>query len=588
MSYFVSKSIIEEIKERFNIVSLIETYISLKKSGRGYIGLCPFHDEKTPSFHVSDEKGIFHCFGCGTGGDIFGFMMRYNNLTFSEAVAELAKRAGIRIEKSSLPSQRKSKKDILFKLNMVASRFYHSILVESNEGRAAGDYLKKRGISLEIAKEFQLGYAPGEWNTLVKFLTDKKAPLGIAEEIGLLIRRKSKDGYYDRFRDRIMFPIRDVDGRVLGFGGRILIEEEPKYMNSPESEVYRKRSILYGLDKARDSIRRSGRAIVVEGYMDFLSLYIAGIRNVVATLGTALTRDHVMLLKRYTDRVIVVFDGDESGRKAALRVLEVFLEEGLSPLMVSLPDGDDPDSFISKGRRDELLKLIADADSLLDFFIETVLMDFQRREISRSKAVQSVAEIIARIKNPIERSYYIRKIAENFGIRENELLSLVGRMEKAGMKMSVELKKTSDAQEKLLLKILLKFPKCSLYLKEKNATHFIPDGEIKTVLEEIILRGFNDVSSLLLRFSSASTQEIISEAIFSSDDIPDEVTGWKMLKDCIRKLKLKTVGDRLSVLRLQIDRAKKEKNSSLEEKFIREYRDLIEQEKNIKGEMHED
>jgi DNA primase len=584
----VSDSIIEEIRGRFNIVNLIETYVSLKKSGRGYVGLCPFHNEKTPSFHVNDEKGIFHCFGCGTGGDIFGFVMRYNNFTFPEAVSELARRAGLRIEKSSLPATRKLRKDVLFKLNMVASRFYHRMLIESTEGKAARDYLGKRGLSLETAKEFELGYAPSEWDALVRFLTEKKAPLKMAEEVGLIIKRKSKDGYYDRFRDRIIFPIRDVDGTTLGFGGRTLTQEDPKYMNSPESEIYHKRGVLYGLDRAKDSIRKYGRTLVVEGYMDFHSLYSAGIKNVVATLGTSLTREHVALIRRYTDKVVIVLDGDESGKTASLRGLEVFLQEGLLPLMVLLPGGDDPDSFISNGRRNEFLKLLGDADSWLDFFIETVVTDFETGKISRTKAVEAGAEIVAKIKNDIEKSHYTKKITEKFVIRENEFLSLVSRMDKTGAQTKTEFKKSFDTEEKLILKILLKFPRYSRYLREENLMHFIADGEIKSILEEIVLNEQSDVSSLLLRLSDISTQEIISYAIFSSDDISDESVGLRMLKDCIRKLKLKEIENGFSILRLEIDGARKKKNASLEEKLIGEYRDLIEQEKNIKGETHED
>ncbi|MER3446638.1 MAG: DNA primase [Candidatus Dadabacteria bacterium] len=595
MSYSISESIVGEIRGRFSILSLIETYVSLKKSGRNYVGLCPFHNEKTPSFYVNDDKGIFHCFGCGTGGDIFGFMMRYNNLTFPEAVEELARRAGLRIEKNPLHAGRKSRRDTLFRLNLFASRFYHSMLIDNTEGRAARDYMRKRGISLETVKEFELGYAPGRWDALVRFLTEKKAPLKMAEEVGLIIKRKGGNGYYDRFRERIMFPIRDVDGRVIGFGGRALTQEKPKYINSPESEIYHKRSILYGIDRARDSIRKSGQVIMVEGYMDFLSLYSAGIKNVVATLGTSLTRNQVVLLRRYTDRIIVVLDGDESGEKASLRgLLEVFLEEGLLPLMVLLPDGDDPDSFISKGRGEEFLRLIAGAGSWLDFFIETVVRDFESGKIGRAKAAQMAIEIIAKIKNDIERSHYTKKLAEKFVMRENDFLSLVSRREsesdfkKARTQTRVELKKVFDTQERLILKVLLKFPKYSCYLKEENVVHFIADGEIKAILEEITLNGQSDVSSLLLKFNDPSTQEIISGAIFSSDDIPDESTAWRMLKDCIRKLKLKRIEDEFIILRLEMDRARREKNTSLEEKLIREYRDLIEREKNIKGEAHED
>jgi DNA primase len=595
MDYSISESIIEEIRGRLSIINLIETYVSLKKSGRGYVGLCPFHDEKTPSFHVNGEKGIFHCFGCGTGGDIFGFMMRYNNFTFPEAVAELARRAGLRIEKSSLPPGRKPRRDVLFKLNMVVSRFYHDMLIGSTEGEAARDYLRKRGVSLEIVNKFGLGYAPGGWDALVRFLTEKKAPLKMAEEIGLIIKKKSKDGYYDRFRERIIFPIRDVDGRVIGFGGRTLTNEKPKYINSPESEIYRKRSVLYGLDMARDSIRKIGQVIVVEGYMDFLSLYSAGIKNVVATLGTALTRDHVVLLKRYTDKVVVVFDGDEAGKKASLRsLLEAFLEEGLLPFMVLLPGGNDPDSFISKGLQNEFLKLVMDANTWESFFMETVLKDFRAGKISRPKAVQVAAEIVARIENPIEWSYYIKRIAEIFGIRENESISLVNSIKaridfkKVRKETNVGLKKTSEVQERLILKILLRFPKYSRYLREENLIDLIADCEIKLILKEIVLNGQSDASSLLLRFGDVCAHEIISDAIFSSDIISDESTAWRILKDCIRKLKLKRIENEFSMLRLEIDRARKEKDVHLEEKLIQEYRDLIEREKNIRGETHED
>ncbi len=595
MGYSVSESVVKEIKERFSIVSLIEAYVSLKKSGRNYVGLCPFHNEKTPSFYVSDEKGIFHCFGCGVGGDIFGFMMRYNNLTFAEAVRELARRAGLKIENGSLTARRRPRRDVLFKLNLFASRFYYSMLFESPEGRVAREYLRKRGIPLETAKEFKLGYAPGRWDALVGFLIKKKAPLKIAEELGLIIKRRSRDGYYDRFRERIMFPIMDVDGRVIGFGGRALTQEEPKYINSPESEIYHKRSTLYGLDRAKDSIRKSGQVIMVEGYMDLLSLYSAGIKNVVATLGTSITRNQVVLLRRYTDRITVVLDGDRAGEKASLRgLLEVFLEEGLLPLMVLLPDGDDPDSFISKGRTEEFLRLIEGAGSWLEFFIETVVRDFGMGKISRAKAAQMAIEIIAKIKNDIERSHYIKKLAEKFVMRESDFLSLVSRKEaeldlkKTRVQTHLELKKTPDAQERLILKILLRFPKYSCYLREENVIQFIDDVEIKAILEEVILNGQSDLSSLLLKFNDLSTHDVISSAIFLSDDIPDESTGWRMLKDCIRKLKLKRIEDKLRILRLEIDRARSEKNAGLEETLIREYRDLIEWEKNIKGEAHED
>jgi len=582
MGNVVYESVIREIKRRLSIVNLVETYLSLRRSGKSYVGLCPFHDDKNPSLRIDEEKGLFHCFACGAGGDIFGFMMRYNNLTFPEAVAELARRADIKLEKHTTTAEKRSRGDVLFKINNLISRFYHKLLLEGKDSKEAIDYLETRGISLEIIREFQLGYAPGSWDTLVKFLTAKNIPLILAEKIGLVIRRKNKDGYYDRFRGRIVFPIRDVDGKVVGFGGRTLGGEEPKYMNSPESEIYHKKSILYGLDKSMDYIRRKKQAIVVEGYMDFLSIYLAGIKNVVATLGTSLTRDHASLLRRYTDRVIVVFDGDEAGIKASLRVLEVFLEEWVSPLMVVLPKGQDPASLISEGRRDEFMRLLEGATPLLDFFIERTMRDFREGRITRSRAIQAITDILTKIKDSIERSHYIKKTGESFGVRENELLSLVKYGGKTEKERTIA-KKTLDTEERLILKVLLKFPKYSDYAREENLFDVVPENETRAVLEEIILRGFDDVSSLLIRFNDSHIQEVISEVVFLSDDVPDERTALKILKDCIRKLKLRRIEDSLRTLRLRIDQAITEKNIALEKKLIKEYRDLVEQEKNLKG-----
>lgn len=581
MENLAYESVIGEIKRRLSILNLVETYLSLKRSGKSYVGLCPFHDDKNPSLHVNEEKGVFHCFACGAGGDIFGFIMRYNNLTFPEAVKELARRADIKLEKSPITTTTKnrSKRDISFKINDFVCSFYHKLLLGSKE---ALEYLVGRGITLETIKEFQLGYAPDEWDTLAKFLTAKNIPLSGAEKLGLVIKRNSKDSHYDRFRNRIIFPIKDIDGRVVGLGGRTIGGEEPKYMNSPESEIYHKKDVLFGLDKSRDYIRKYNKALVVEGYMDFLTIYFTGMKNVVATLGTSLTRDHAILLKRYTDKVVVVFDGDEAGIKASLRVLQVFLEEGISPLVVVLPKGDDPASFISAGRQGEFQRLVEGATPLLDIFLEKNIRDFHDGKVTRSRAVQDVADVLKKIKDSIEKSHYIKKTGESFGVRENELLSLMKYSEKLE-KESFKTKKAADTQERLILKIVLKFPKYLDYLREENLMDFISESDIKTVLEELVLNGFDDVSSILIRFNSGSIQEIISGVVFFSEDVPDEVTAWRMLRDCIRTFKLRRLEDSLRIIRLKIDQAIGEKNFILEKELIKEYRDLVEQEKNIKG-----
>ncbi len=573
------ESVIKEIKRRLSIVSLIEAYLSLKRSGKNFVGICPFHDDKNPSLHVSEEKGLFHCFSCGAGGDIFGFMMRYNNISFPEAIAELAKRADVPLERQyRAPAREKSRANALFRINSLICKFYHKALLESQEGKEALNYLSARGISLETVKEFNLGYAPSSWDTLTRILDAKNIPLSMAEEIGLVIKRQNKDGYYDRFRGRIIFPIKDVDGKVVGFGGRTVSGEEPKYM---KSEIYHKKSILYGLDRSRDYIRREKHAVVVEGYMDFLSLFRAGIRNAVATLGTSLTREHAIILRRYTDKVIVVFDGDEAGKKAALRVLVVFLPEGLKPLMVILPEGHDPASFIFEGRQDEFQKLLHSAAPILDFMIERNMRSFEEQKTSRSAAVKEIADVLSKMKDTIERSYYIKKTGESFGVREDELLSLLKFGDKLEGRISA--KKPVNNDERLVLKTLLKFPKLVDYICEDDLIDIFPENEIKTVLEHIILNGFDDLSSLLFKFNDSSVQEAISEVVFLSDDVPDEATAWKLLKDCIRKLKLKRVEENLRVVRIKIDRAIAEKNNLLEEKLIKEYRDLIQEQKNIRG-----
>lgn len=357
-------------------------------------------------------------------------------------------------------------------------------------------------------------------------------------------------------------------------------------MNSPESEVYHKRSILYGLDKSRDYIKRKSSAVLVEGYMDLLTLYFAGIKNVIATLGTSLSQDHAKLLRRYTDRVVVVFDGDESGMKASVRVLEVFLKEGLSPYIVILPEGDDPDSFISKGNSDEFSRLTEDAVPLVNFFIDRVKGDFQKGNISRSSAVQTIMDILTKVKDTIERSHYVKRTAENFGIREAELLSSVKFKERAKEETKHERRKTPETQEKIILKVLLKFPEHAAFFKENSLVEFIPEGAIRKVIEDIVFEGFQDASSLLMRFRDSYIQEILSEAVLFSQDIPDRATAMKILKECVRKLELRGLEEKLGILRLKMDLAKREKDENLENSLIREYRDLKEREKKIKGDIH--
>lgn len=586
------ESLVREIKGRLSITGLVETYVSLKRAGRGFVGLCPFHDDKNPSFHVNDDIGVFHCFGCGAGGDIIGFVMKYKNLSFKEAVDELASKAEIKIENRPLPVSRNSGRGLSLKVNALACEYYHEMLTQSAEGKGAKSYLERRGFSDEIIREFQLGYAPRGWDKLENFLRRKKFPLEIAEKNGLVIKRNNREGYYDRFRNRIIFPIVDVDSKVVGFGGRVIDgEDSPKYINSPESEIYHKRSIFFGLDKSKDFIRRTEKAIIVEGYMDYLSLYAAGIKNVVATLGTSLTQEHSLLLRRYTDKVAIVFDGDKSGEDASIRGLEVFLKVGITPSIVVLPQEHDPDSFTTKSGGDEFLSLVDNATSLMDFFIEKSLRSFKEGNVTRNKAIQRIIEMIGIMQDSIEKTHYIKKTAEIFGLREHELFSFMKNVTHSQILESSSLVERPNSHEKMLLKIVLKFPQLLQVLRDTSIIQFLGDSEIESVLRVMLERDLIEVSSVLLHFNNTYTQEIVSEAIFSSDDVTDEHTARKMIEDCIRKIRLRKLEDRMRYLRVEIEQATNTKDDVLEKQLIKEYkecRELVEHEKSIRGEMYED
>ena len=366
MGGLIPDSFIEELLGRVDIVEIIERRVPLKKAGREFHACCPFHDEKTPSFTVSPQKQFYHCFGCGAHGSAIGFMMNYEGLEFVDAVEELARHAGLQVprEASSKPRPSAGLYDVLESV----SAFYQKQLKEHPE---AVEYLKKRGVSGEIARDFAIGYAPGGWDRLIKHLGANEEGLAKLRKTGMLSQGKS--GEYDKFRNRIMFPIHDRRGRVIAFGGRALEDDGPKYLNSPETELFHKGRELYGLYLARRSQAKLDRILVVEGYMDVVALAQYGFRNCVATLGTATTGDHAELLFRAADEVVFCFDGDRAGRKAAWRALENTLprlREGRQARFLFLPDGEDPDSMVRKHGTEEFASLLEEAQPLSDFFFE--------------------------------------------------------------------------------------------------------------------------------------------------------------------------------------------------------------------------
>lgn len=407
------KEIIEEIKARCDIASVIGDYIKIQPSGQNYKALCPFHVEKTPSFHISTAKQVYKCFGCGEGGDVINFVMKMENLDFMDAVRLLANRCGIDIN-FNIDEETKQKIELSKKyqdIHTEAARFYFSNLVKSkNRGY---DYLRNRGLDDKTIKRFGLGYSQDSWNSLMDYLIEEK---GYSQEelleCGLIGKSTKTDKYYDKFRNRVMFPIFDYRGNVIGFGGRVLDDSLPKYLNSPDTLIFNKRHNLYGLNFARKNLS-SRTVILVEGYMDLISLYQYGIQIAVATLGTALTSQQARLIKRYADNVIISYDSDGPGTKASLRAIDILVEAGLSVKVLDLKDAKDPDEYVRKYGTDEYRKAMKDAVPRIKFKIDNLKSSFDlSKDQDNIKFAQEAVNIIKQLKSPVEIDYYIKYLSE--------------------------------------------------------------------------------------------------------------------------------------------------------------------------------
>ena len=390
----IPKEIIEEVRSRCDIVELVSSYLpELSKRGATYKCCCPFHNEKTPSFTVNQERQIYHCFGCGANGDVFSFVQEYDKLDFLSAVQFLADRTGVKIVYKNSDIKNKDSKDTLLNINNDAASFYHNNLLNSDSGKSCRDYLKKRSLSSDILKEFQIGFSPNGWEELLSKALKKGYKLEDIEKAGLIAKskRSGKVKYYDRFRNRLMFPICDTLGRVIGFSGRILEDKrkEAKYVNSPETLIFHKSSVLFAFDKARKAIVENKFAIVVEGQIDAIRCHSAGLKNVIASQGTALTDQHAKIIKRYADEVVLIFDSDAAGIKAALASSKLFIENELSVRIVALPDGEDPDSLIIKFGIDEFKKLIDEALPALNYLIKEVKKNEDQKTVVGRKRLRN-------------------------------------------------------------------------------------------------------------------------------------------------------------------------------------------------------
>jgi len=424
MSGQISDAKIDQVREQTDIVGLISHYVSLKRSGANHMGLCPFHTEKSPSFSVNAARQFFHCFGCGVGGDVFSFLMKVEGLAFPDAVRRLAEPLGIELEErtpSPEEEQRQRQRERLYRVNDVTAAYFHQLLMEDSRGELARKYMKARGYGRKAAAEYQIGFSSDSWDGLKKYLEEQGLAADDVRALGLIRSGKQGRGDYDLFRGRLIFPIYDLSGRIAAFAGRVLNDGKPKYINSPESPIYHKGQVLFGLYQARQAMRRSGEVLLVEGYFDQLALYRAGFPQVVATCGTALTLDHVRLLKRYVQRVVLLFDQDAAGRKATFKAMTVLQEEGLPAAVVELPGGEDPDSFIQGQGVEAFRCSLEKARSAMDLFIDTMLTDAGQGIEQKARAAEQIVEQIAGLSSELEQDLYLQELAQRSGIDLEQL-----------------------------------------------------------------------------------------------------------------------------------------------------------------------
>ena len=546
---FFSEEKVSEIRDRASILEVVSDYINLKKAGKHYKGLCPFHSEKTPSFMVNEEKQIFHCFGCGAGGDVFTFLMKVGNFSFPQAVEELAKRYGVRLPSRELsPAKKKemAKREILFQINQMASEYFHDLLYRQREGDEGRRYLSQRGLSEKIIKEHRLGYSFERWDGLVQHLQEKKVSLELAWELGLIFPKK-REGWYDGFRGRILFPIFDLHQRVVGFGGRLIREGEPKYLNSPESSIYHKGEILYGLQVAKGYIPEKDCAIIVEGYFDLLTLHQFGLKHSVATLGTALTAQHVRILKRYTKNLITVFDADEAGIKASLRALPLFLEEEVVGKTVLLPEGEDPDEFLRKGNLEDFEERVIHAVPLIDFFFEWLMKTHDIKSIDgKVKVAEEGMALINKIPNMIRKNFYTKTLAEKLDLPESLLMERLRSSPKDRIKAEEDLKKrpierSFPKSEEMVVRLMIHHSELIPAITKEGILREFESPVLQKMAEGLEglyqKRGRLDLTEALGCFEE-DLKERLSEFAFQESDLKAG-DREKILKDCIQKIRKK-------------------------------------------------
>jgi DNA primase len=544
----------EEIKRAVDIVELIGQFVQLKRAGQNFLGLCPFHSEKDPSFTVSPAKQMFHCFGCKKGGDLFAFWMAYHNVSFPQAMRDLAERYHIPLpERDRTPSEKRQRavKESLLRINEMAADYFHRILTSSEKGAPGRAYIEKRAITQETVEAFRLGYAPNEWRGLSDFLTKKKVNPEKAVMAGLIIAKKSNRSY-DRFRGRVIFPIFNLRGQVVGFGGRVLDDALPKYLNTPETPVFQKGTLLYGVHLAYEPIRQSGRAVIVEGYTDVLALKRHGFHGAVATLGTALTREHIRKLKGYAREAVVVFDADAAGKMAAMKSLAFFLDEGLPARVTVLPQDEDPDTYVNKHGLDAFTRLLDRSVPMFDFYLDLKLSERSDQIESQINVLQEIVPVLWELKNSAQRSLYVRRLSERSGIPEPAILEELKKWkarqswsgERERLRESLSATKAKRRDDLYLLDLLVHHSQVTGKLLSSDFRRLLSDptivGIFDTVVEIYHEEGPLPPEAILDRLEGEGAKERFREVMLGSPIFRDSEVGQalKDFEDRVHRMKI--------------------------------------------------
>lgn len=580
----IPEHILNEIQDRCDIVGVISSYVPLRPAGRNFKTLCPFHHEKTPSFVVSPDKQIYHCFGCNSGGNVFNFVKEYEKIDFIDAVKMLAEKTGVKLpvykrENGSGDSIIGS----IYSVNDIAANYYSKLLETSNEASIARSYIEKRGLEKTMLKKFRVGYADQSWNSFSDYLVKRGVKIDIALAAGLVQRGKEKS-FYDLFRKRLTFPIFDVRGRVLGFGARVLDDSLPKYINSPETAVYKKSQHLYGLNFAKSAIREKGFAVIAEGYLDVITSHQYGLTNVIASLGTALTVEQIRALRRYTHNVVMVYDADQAGEMATLRGLDLFLEEGMNVRVATLDTGHDPDSFIRKFGPRGFSGTVKKSKSLFVYKLGILNERFDNRDPeTMAEIVKEMLDTISKVRNAVIKAGYIKELSQELSIKEDAIwdelkktkkkrVTQVSRIQAQGPKKKINI----SPAEKILIKLMLEDTAVVNTVKNDLQPFDFKNPDIRHLVDTLfsmdVADNFIDARKLINYLEDKVEPHVISFIVNEDMEIKDKDRN---IADCIRTIKKGRRDERLKDIQNRLVTAQKNGYEDEARSLLEEFNEII-------------